>query len=65
MTSERTHFDLFELPQCYALDADELERRYRERSRHWHPDRFSRAPAISGQSVRRLVSLMPWRAKAG
>jgi molecular chaperone HscB len=51
MSSERTHFDLFELPQRYALDADELERRYRERSRHWHPDRFSRAPAAERTAV--------------
>jgi len=39
------HFELFGLPARYALDPGELERRYREASRHWHPDRFSRAPA--------------------
>ena len=46
MSPARTHFELFELPQRYALDPGELEERYRERSRHWHPDRFSRAPGF-------------------
>lgn len=40
-----TYFDLFGLPCRYALELDELERRYREASRKWHPDRFGRAPA--------------------
>jgi molecular chaperone HscB len=45
MSYAGTHFELFALPQRYALDAAELEERYRQLSRHWHPDRFSRAPA--------------------
>jgi molecular chaperone HscB len=51
MIAARTHFDLFELPQRYALDLAELESRYRDRSRHWHPDRFSRAPAAERAAV--------------
>jgi molecular chaperone HscB len=47
----RSHFDIFSLPVCYPLDADELERRYREASRHWHPDRFSRAPTAERAQV--------------
>lgn len=47
----RNHFEVFELPQRYALDPAELEARYRERSRHWHPDRFSRAPAAERAQV--------------
>ena len=46
-----THFDVFSLPVRYALDLEELERRYREASRHWHPDRFGRAPAAERAAV--------------
>ena len=51
MSEARTHFDVFELPPRYALDAAELERRYREQSRQWHPDRFGRAPASERAQV--------------
>jgi molecular chaperone HscB len=51
MTQGGNHFELFELPQRYALDPAVLEERYRERSRHWHPDRFSRAPAAERVAV--------------
>lgn len=46
-----SHFAVFELPVRYALDRAQLEERYRERSRHWHPDRFSRAPAAERAAV--------------
>jgi molecular chaperone HscB len=36
-------YSLFDLPREFALDAAELERRFRERSRQLHPDRFARA----------------------
>lgn len=51
MTQGGNHFELFELPQRYALDPAVLKERYRERSRHWHPDRFSRAPAAERVAV--------------
>ena len=51
MREARNHFELFELPQRYALEPAVLEERYRERSRHWHPDRFSRAPAAERAAV--------------
>lgn len=51
MSEARTHFDVFDLPRRHALDVSELERRYRELSRHWHPDRFSRAPAAERAAV--------------
>lgn len=46
-----TYFDVFDLPRRYGLDKGELEQRYRERSKHWHPDRFSRAPASERAAV--------------
>ena len=51
MSTARTYFELLELPERYTLDLAELEARYRQRSRHWHPDRFSRAPAAERAQV--------------
>ena len=50
-SSSKSYFALLDLPESYSLDAAELERRYREKSRHWHPDRFSRAPASERAAV--------------
>jgi molecular chaperone HscB len=37
------HFAALGLPRRYAVDQDDLERRFRDRSRQLHPDRFARA----------------------
>jgi molecular chaperone HscB len=37
------YFSLFDLPRVYGLDVAEVERRFRERSRLVHPDRFAKA----------------------
>jgi molecular chaperone HscB len=37
------HFAVFGLPESYALDPDDLERRFHELSRKLHPDRFVKA----------------------
>ncbi len=37
------YYSLFDLPREFTLDHPELERRFRERSRQLHPDRFARA----------------------
>lgn len=50
-SSSKTYFSLLELPQQFAVDVTDLERRYREKSRNWHPDRFSRAPASERAAV--------------
>lgn len=39
------HFEIFELPARYALDASALEAQYRALSMKLHPDRFAQAPA--------------------
>jgi molecular chaperone HscB len=39
------HFARLELPRRHDLSADEIEAKYRELSRKWHPDRFARAAA--------------------
>lgn len=38
-------FSLLDLPREFGLDAEELERRFRERSRVVHPDRWAKADA--------------------
>ena len=54
----RNHFDLLGLPVRYAVDAPELERRYRELQSQVHPDRFAAAP----EAERRVA--MQWATRA-
>ncbi len=44
-------FELFSLPQQYALDRSALDERYRDLQRSVHPDRF----ASSGEQERRIA----------
>lgn len=39
----QNHFELFQLPAQFALDADALDAAYREVQSHVHPDRFVNA----------------------
>ena len=41
--SMQNHFDLFQLPQRFALDMTALEKAYRSVQAHVHPDRFAQA----------------------
>jgi len=41
-----------------ALDADELKKQFYERSRQWHPDRFSRASADDRQKSLEMTSML-------
>jgi molecular chaperone HscB len=47
----RNHFELFGLPLRYALDADALERAYRDLQQSVHPDRH----AAADDTARRLA----------
>ena len=60
MTTEiaRNHFELLGLPVAYALDAQRLERGYRELQSRVHPDRFA-----AGSDAERRVA-MQWAARA-
>jgi len=44
MDFTQTHFELFGLPQSYALDRDKLDSAYRELQNTVHPDRFAAQP---------------------
>ena len=50
-SSSKTYFSLLDLPARFSVDLADLEQRYREKSRNWHPDRFSRAPASERAAV--------------
>lgn len=66
------YYSLFDLPREFALDPAELERRFRERSRQLHPDRFARAePRERRLSLERATrlndahrALKDWRLRA-
>lgn len=44
MDFSQTHFELFGLPQTYAIDRDQLDAAYRELQNTVHPDRFAAQP---------------------
>jgi molecular chaperone HscB len=44
MDFTQTHFELFGLPQAYAVDRDKLDAAYREMQNTVHPDRFAAQP---------------------
>ncbi|MBT9568879.1 MAG: Fe-S protein assembly co-chaperone HscB [Thiobacillus sp.] len=44
MDFSRNHFELFSLPQSYALDRDKLDSAYRDLQGAVHPDRFASRP---------------------
>jgi len=44
MDFSQTHFELFGLPQSYALDRSQLDSAYRELQNTVHPDRFAAQP---------------------
>jgi len=50
----KNHFDLFGLPAAFALDAERLDKAYRDIQAEIHPDRFAHA----GESEQRLA--MQW-----
>jgi molecular chaperone HscB len=41
-----------------ALDSEELKKHFYERSRQWHPDRFSRASAAEQQKSLEMTSML-------
>jgi len=67
------YFSILGLPRVFALDAHDLERSFRDLSRHLHPDRFARAePRERRLSLERATRLndayrylKDWRLRAG
>ena len=51
-------YDALGLAPKLALDPEELKKRFYERSRQWHPDRFSRASAEEQQKSLEMTSML-------
>ena len=51
-------YDALGLAPKLALDPEELKKRFYERSRQWHPDRFSRASAAEQQKSLEMTSVL-------
>ena len=47
-----------DLPPRLAIDRDDLQRRFYEQSRQWHPDRFARASAEQQQKALEMTSTL-------
>jgi molecular chaperone HscB len=53
-----TCFEALGLEPKLSLDPDELKKRFYERSRQWHPDRFSRASPGEQQKALDMTALL-------
>lgn len=58
---EKNYFKLFGLPEHYSIDFPELQNRYRELQKKFHPDKF----ASGSDAERRVVSQMAAQINAG
>jgi molecular chaperone HscB len=52
------YYEAFELEPALSLDADELKRRFYNRSRQWHPDRFSRASSAEQEKALEMTAVL-------
>jgi molecular chaperone HscB len=52
------YYEALGLAPHLALDPADLQMRFYERSRQWHPDRFSRAPAAEQQHALEMTALL-------
>jgi molecular chaperone HscB len=51
-------YDAFDLEPALTLDAEDLKRRFYERSRQWHPDKFSRASAAEQEKALEMTAVL-------
>ena len=51
-------YDALGLEPKLALDSEDLKKRFYERSRQWHPDRFSRASSEEKQQSVEMTSML-------
>jgi molecular chaperone HscB len=52
------YYDALGLEPQLSVEADDLKKRFYERSRQWHPDRFSRASAEEQESALEMTSVL-------
>src|SRR5580693_9980595 len=53
-----TYYEALGLEPRLSLDADDLKKRFYERSRQWHPDRFSLAGPVEQQRALDMTALL-------
>jgi molecular chaperone HscB len=51
-------YEAFGLEPALSLDAEDLKKRFYERSRKWHPDRFSRASAAEQEKALEMTAVL-------
>ncbi len=52
------YFDAFDLEPALSLDAEDLKKRFYERSRQWHPDKFSRASIAEQEKALEMTAVL-------
>jgi molecular chaperone HscB len=52
------YYDALGLEPKLALDLDDLQKRFYERSRRWHPDKFTRAAAADQQRALDMTAVL-------
>lgn len=52
------YFEALGLAPALALDLDDLKKRFYERSRQWHPDRFTRASAAEQEQALEMTATL-------
>ena len=53
-----TYYEALGLAPRLSLDLDDLKKRFYDRSRQWHPDRFSRAGAEEQQRALDMTAVL-------
>ncbi len=53
-----TYYEALGLEPKLSLDLDDLKKRFYDRSRQWHPDKFSRASAPEQQRALEITSVL-------
>ncbi|HVO97288.1 MAG TPA: Fe-S protein assembly co-chaperone HscB [Bryobacteraceae bacterium] len=51
-------YEAFGLEPALSLDPEDLKKRFYDRSRQWHPDRFSRASATEQEKALEMTSVL-------
>jgi molecular chaperone HscB len=51
-------YEAFDLEPALSLDAEDLKRRFYERSRQWHPDRFGRGSDEEKQKALEMTAVL-------
>src|SRR5665213_895890 len=51
-------YEAFGLEPALSLDSDDLKKRFYDRSRQWHPDKFSRAPAAEQEKALEMTAVL-------